>query len=149
MPGIRSHTHGAAVDQFCGVRVWISPKKTSGCGNVGAAKLTSQFPAKAFLHKRSSGASTSELNVWGSTPASSRAISCPGTPNPITYRQLDDRTKLLGETMIANGIYAGDRVGIFAGNVLEYVEVVLATARIGVIVLLNTLTFGGNAPHAP
>lgn len=77
-------------------------------------------------------------------------ISCPGTSNPITYRQLDDRTKLLGEAMIANGICAGDRVGMFAGNVLEYVEVVLATARIGaIIVLLNTLTFGGIAPHVP
>lgn len=67
------------------------------------------------------------------------AISCPGTSNPITYRQLNDRTKLLGKALIANGISVGDRVGIFAGNVLEYVEIVLATARIGaIIVLLNT-----------
>ncbi|OQE20858.1 hypothetical protein PENFLA_c015G09031 [Penicillium flavigenum] len=67
------------------------------------------------------------------------AISCPGTSNPITYHQLNDRTKLLGKALIAIGISVGDRVGIFAGNVLEYVEVTLATARIGaIIVLLNT-----------
>lgn len=67
------------------------------------------------------------------------AISCPGTSNSITYRQLNDRTKLLGKALIASGISVGDRVGIFAGNVLEYVEVALATARIGaIIVLLNT-----------
>lgn len=67
------------------------------------------------------------------------AVSCPGTSNGITYHQLNDRTKLLGQALIANRIYAGDRVGIFAGNVSEYIEIVLATARIGaIVVLLNT-----------
>ncbi|KAB8198872.1 hypothetical protein BDV34DRAFT_61211 [Aspergillus parasiticus] len=67
------------------------------------------------------------------------ALICGNTSTRITYSQLDDRTRRLGDALIASGIGPGDRIGIFAGNVAEYVEIVLATARIGgIAVLFNT-----------
>lgn len=55
-----------------------------------------------------------------------------------TYHELNARVKTVSRALIAHGIAAGDRVGVFAGNCVRYVEVFLAATRIGAItVLLN------------
>ncbi|KAI9376091.1 acyl-CoA synthetases /AMP-acid ligases II [Aspergillus egyptiacus] len=67
------------------------------------------------------------------------AVIAPYTSTRLTYRDLDLRTTLLAQALLAAGISGGDHIGILAGNTVEFVEVFLATARIGAVaVLLNT-----------
>jgi fatty-acyl-CoA synthase len=52
-----------------------------------------------------------------------------------TYQQLWDATTLLARALIASGVHAGDRVGIWAPNRFEWVLTQFATARIGAILV--------------
>lgn len=52
-----------------------------------------------------------------------------------TWRQLWDATTLLGKALMARGIDAGDRVGIWSPNRYEWVVTQHATARIGAILV--------------
>ncbi|MFT5134184.1 MAG: acyl-CoA synthetase (AMP-forming)/AMP-acid ligase II, partial [Gammaproteobacteria bacterium] len=69
-----------------------------------------------------------------------RAAVNPGHPAVIegerivSYAELEDRTNRLANHMIELGLERGDRVGIFARNCAEYVEVELAAAKAGIIV---------------
>ncbi|KAJ5385960.1 acetyl-CoA synthetase-like protein [Penicillium cosmopolitanum] len=60
----------------------------------------------------------------------------------LSYRQLSDRSKVLGKAMLEMGLRNGDCIGIMAGNCYQYIEVFLAGGRIGcpVVVLNNTYT---------
>ncbi|KAJ5989533.1 acetyl-CoA synthetase-like protein [Penicillium waksmanii] len=60
----------------------------------------------------------------------------------LSYRQLADRSKILGKAMLEMGLRNGDCIGIMAGNCYQYIEVFLAGGRIGcpVVVLNNTYT---------
>jgi long-chain acyl-CoA synthetase len=50
-----------------------------------------------------------------------------------SYSQLDDRVSCLAHGLTINGVTAGDRVGVLLANRPEFLEVILATARIGAI----------------
>src|SRR5439155_9033836 len=52
-----------------------------------------------------------------------------------TYRQLWDDTTQLARALLALGVRAGDRVGIWSTNRFEWVVVQYATARIGAILV--------------
>jgi fatty-acyl-CoA synthase len=52
-----------------------------------------------------------------------------------TYRQLDADTDALARGLLAAGIEAGDRVGIWAPNCAEWVLLQFATAKIGAILV--------------
>ena len=52
-----------------------------------------------------------------------------------TYRQLDADTDALARGLLAAGIQAGDRVGIWAPNCAEWVLLQFATAKIGAILV--------------
>jgi fatty-acyl-CoA synthase len=52
-----------------------------------------------------------------------------------TYAQLNEATDVLAGALIADGIAAGDRVGIWAPNCPEWVLVQYATAKIGAILV--------------
>lgn len=52
-----------------------------------------------------------------------------------TYRQLWDETTVLARTLLASGIKAGDRVGIWAPNRYEWVITQYASARVGAILV--------------
>ena len=66
------------------------------------------------------------------------AVIFPAESVRYTYHELNLRVKIVCRALIAHGIRAGDRVGVFSGNCVRYVEVFLATTRIGAItVLLN------------
>jgi fatty-acyl-CoA synthase len=52
-----------------------------------------------------------------------------------TYRQLWDETTVLARALLASGIKAGDRVGIWAPNRYEWVITQYATARVGAILV--------------
>jgi fatty-acyl-CoA synthase len=52
-----------------------------------------------------------------------------------TYRELWDQVDLAARALLANGVRAGDRVGIWAPNRYEWVIVQYATARIGAILV--------------
>ncbi|KAH8896860.1 4-coumarate-CoA ligase [Thozetella sp. PMI_491] len=58
----------------------------------------------------------------------------------LTYRDLAHRSKAAAKAMLDAGLRHGDCVGIFAGNCHQYLELFLATARIGCpyVVLNNT-----------
>lgn len=56
-----------------------------------------------------------------------------------TYRDLLLRSKLVAKALLESGLGYGDRIGITAGNCLEYIEVFLGAARIGCpVVVLNS-----------
>lgn len=66
------------------------------------------------------------------------AVIFPAESVRYTYHELNARVKAVSRALIAHRITAGDRVGVFAGNCVRYVEVFLAATRIGAItVLLN------------
>jgi fatty-acyl-CoA synthase len=52
-----------------------------------------------------------------------------------TYRQLWDETTTLARALLATGIQAGDRVGIWAPNRFEWVIAQYASARVGAILV--------------
>jgi fatty-acyl-CoA synthase len=52
-----------------------------------------------------------------------------------TYRELWDQTTELARALIASGVQAGDRVGIWAPNRFEWVVTQFASARIGAILV--------------
>jgi len=52
-----------------------------------------------------------------------------------TYRQLWDQTTQVARGLMARGVQAGDRVGIWAPNRYEWVVIQYATARIGAILV--------------
>ncbi|TDZ96378.1 AMP-binding protein [Mycobacteroides salmoniphilum] len=52
-----------------------------------------------------------------------------------TYRELDAEINLVARGLLARGIAAGDRVGIWAPNCAEWVLVQYATAKIGAILV--------------
>jgi fatty-acyl-CoA synthase len=52
-----------------------------------------------------------------------------------TYRQLDADTDALARGLLAAGMQAGDRVGIWAPNCAEWVLLQFATAKVGVILV--------------
>jgi fatty-acyl-CoA synthase len=52
-----------------------------------------------------------------------------------TYRQLDDQVDVLARALLGLGVTKGERVGIWAPNLPEWVLVQYATARIGAILV--------------
>lgn len=52
----------------------------------------------------------------------------------LTYRELDGRTDQLAASFAELGLKPGDRIGMLARNCQEYMEVIIAAAKAGVIV---------------
>jgi fatty-acyl-CoA synthase len=57
------------------------------------------------------------------------------TERRLTYRELDEAVEAVARGLLARGIAAGDRVGIWAPNCLEWFLVQYATARVGAILV--------------
>lgn len=56
-----------------------------------------------------------------------------------TYRELEENSNALAKALLSIGVSKGDRIGIFAGNRIEYCALVFAAGRIGaILVVLNT-----------
>jgi len=53
----------------------------------------------------------------------------------LTYRELDAEVERVARGLLARGVEKGDRVGIWAPNLLEWFLVQYATARIGAILV--------------
>src|SRR2546421_254075 len=53
----------------------------------------------------------------------------------VTYRQLWDATTRVARGLLAHGVNAGDRVGVWSPNRFEWVVIQYATARIGAILV--------------
>ncbi|MEO3999923.1 AMP-binding protein [Mesorhizobium sp. CAU 1732] len=51
----------------------------------------------------------------------------------VTYRQLDERINRLASTLLHAGVRRGDRLAIVSENRFEYIELLLACAKIGAI----------------
>lgn len=60
----------------------------------------------------------------------------------LSYDDLSNRSEMLARSMLARGLKHGDNIAIMAGNCYQYIEVFLASARIGcpLDVLNNTYT---------
>jgi fatty-acyl-CoA synthase len=52
-----------------------------------------------------------------------------------TYAQLDERSNRLAHALLAQGLDRGDRVAIWLGNCLEYLDTYLACAKAGLVVV--------------
>jgi acyl-CoA synthetase (AMP-forming)/AMP-acid ligase II len=59
------------------------------------------------------------------------AISNGALPTSLTYRELDARVAQLAGALAEHGVVRGDRVALLSENRPEYLEVVLAAARVG------------------
>ncbi len=58
----------------------------------------------------------------------------------LTYKEFDDLTDRLAKGLLASGLKKGDHVAIWAHNVPEWIYLLFATAKIGVVtVTVNTL----------
>jgi fatty-acyl-CoA synthase len=53
----------------------------------------------------------------------------------LTYRQLNRRVNRLARALQGMGLAAGDRLGMLSYNRLEYVEVIMAAAKLGLVVV--------------
>ncbi len=57
----------------------------------------------------------------------------------VTYKQLDERSNIIGNKAVQLGIKRGDRVAILMSNCNEYLEILFGIAKIGAVaVLINT-----------
>ncbi|KAF5544237.1 4-coumarate ligase [Fusarium napiforme] len=72
------------------------------------------------------------------------ALTVPWQNTRLTYEDLEYRSSVAAKALLNAGLKYGDTVGIFAGNRFEYIELFLASARIGCpFVVFNTT----NSPH--
>jgi acyl-CoA synthetase (AMP-forming)/AMP-acid ligase II len=72
------------------------------------------------------------------------ALAVPWQNARLTYEDLEYRSSIAAKALLNAGLKQGDAVGIFAGNRYEYIELFLASARIGCpFVVFNTT----NSPH--
>ncbi|KAF5645826.1 4-coumarate ligase [Fusarium tjaetaba] len=72
------------------------------------------------------------------------ALTVPWQNTRLTYEELEYRSSVAAKALLHAGLRRGDAVGIFAGNRFEYIELFLASARIGCpFVVFNTT----NSPH--
>ncbi|MEU7810885.1 AMP-binding protein [Pseudonocardia sp. NPDC049154] len=58
-----------------------------------------------------------------------------------TYAELDTRANRLAQGLLAHGLAPGDRVAVWLGNRIEYVETYLACARAGLVVVPLNIRF--------
>ncbi|GAC1324142.1 MAG: long-chain fatty acid--CoA ligase [Mycobacteriales bacterium] len=52
-----------------------------------------------------------------------------------TYAELDERSSRLAQALLAHGLRRGDRVAIWLGNCLDYIDVYLAAAKAALVVV--------------
>jgi acyl-CoA synthetase (AMP-forming)/AMP-acid ligase II len=66
----------------------------------------------------------------------------------VTYAELDRRTDQLANALLGIGLARGDRVGAWLGDCVEYVELYLAVAKAGLIMVpVNSRLRAGEANH--
>ena len=53
----------------------------------------------------------------------------------LTYRQLNGRVNRLANALQALGLKSGDRLSILSTNCVEYVETIMAAAKLGVLMV--------------
>src|SRR5829696_4189218 len=68
------------------------------------------------------------------TPAAEALVDVP-SGRRWTYRELDDEVDVFARALLGLGVAKGDRVGIWAPNVPEWVLVQYAAARIGAVLV--------------
>ncbi len=59
----------------------------------------------------------------------------------VTYAQLDERADRLAQALLGSGLALGDRVGIWLGNRIEYLETYIACAKAGLVVVPVNIRF--------
>jgi fatty-acyl-CoA synthase len=53
----------------------------------------------------------------------------------LTYNQLNQRVNQLAHSLMAQGLEKGDRVAVLSMNCLEFLEIIMATAKLGLILV--------------
>ena len=53
----------------------------------------------------------------------------------VTYRQLNHRVNRLARALASQGLQYGDRIAMLSYNCLEYVEIIMATAKLGLVLV--------------
>src|SRR5208283_5018236 len=53
----------------------------------------------------------------------------------FTYRQTNERVNRLGDSLLALGLKKGDKIAVLLENSIEIVEIYLATAKTGLIIV--------------
>ncbi len=89
---------------------------------------------------------------FGPTPAGGYGASAQRYPNEtalidelgtLTFREIDERTNSLAHGLAADGIKAGDSVGLMCRNHRGFVESVIACSKLGAHVLFLNTAFSG------
>ncbi len=70
---------------------------------------------------------------WAATAPQRLALVDVPTERRVSFGELDERVRRLGNAFMAAGLAKGDRVGVLARNSIEYFEVYFACARVGLI----------------
>lgn len=55
--------------------------------------------------------------------------------NSITYGEFAEKTDIIARAMLGTGMKKGDHIGIMCENGIRYVEIVLAAAKVGIVVV--------------
>ena len=58
-----------------------------------------------------------------------------GNPASLTFGEIDGRSDQVARYLMAEGFVTGDRLGIFLANRVEFIDLVLACLKIGVIIV--------------
>lgn len=61
----------------------------------------------------------------------------------LTYAQLDERTDRVANLLLAKGVRAGDRVAVLSENSIAFLDLFVATAKIGAIVATQNWRLSG------
>ncbi|MEM9034079.1 MAG: AMP-binding protein [Actinomycetota bacterium] len=93
---------------------------------------TATGPTDVDLLDRTIGA---DLEATTARVADREALVVPHQDVRWTYRELNDRVDELARALLARGFTTGDRIGIWAPNLSEWVLTQFATAKIGVILV--------------
>ena len=93
------------------------------------------LPHLATVPSRAGAASIGEHVHLGSLRTPHRAAIATPEGAVRTYRDLDERTNRIAQSLLSYGLRPGDRLAIWMHNCLEYLDVYLACVKAGIVVV--------------
>lgn len=96
-----------------------NPARSELVGRAADSTIVSLFDARARLHPT--------------------RVAVQAGASRFTYGDLEERSRRVATLLAAAGVRPGDRVGLLSENRPEYVEIVLAAARLGAIVACQSM----------
>ena len=93
-----------------------------------------KFPGISPQHAQQSAGLTIGSLFNNSVQQTPHRIALEDAAGKMTFRELDERTNRVANYLLAFGLQRGDRIAILSENRCEYIELLIAAAKTGVIV---------------